>query len=195
MSPVTRLRHELARHPWIHRSLVATLVITSVAITMSWAAGVEAERAEWGRSTEVLVTTSDVEVGTPIAVAVARVRHPAAVVPPRALPADAADAGHVIRRHLPAGVVVTDADVGATSGPRSLLGPDQLAVAVTERIASGARVGDPVVVVTEGIVLTAGATVVAIDDSRVLLAVHHESAAMVAAAAAGPAGVSLLLEP
>ena len=191
----SRIRHELARRPSLHRSIVIGLVTVAAWATMSYTAGIDAERSRWGHTRPVLIATTDIEVGTPLADATAVVDHPVAVVPERALDPGVLDPATVARRHLPAGSTVTDADVGATSAPRTFLGEDEVAVTLTERIASGARPGDPVVVTTDGIVLAERATVVGVVDDRVIVAVDAAVAPMVAAAATGPAGVSLLLAP
>jgi hypothetical protein len=195
MAVASRLRHELARRRWLYRSLVLALVMCSLWAVTALTASVEAERAQWGDTVEVVVATDELEPGVMLRPFIAPTRYPLAMVPDRALLPDAIDGGTTVRRRVPAGGIVTDLDIAAGSSPQALLGPEQVAVAIIERITSGARVGDLVMVATEGVVLAAEATVVGTTDQGVLVAIERSAAAMVAAAAAGPGGVSLLLMP
>jgi hypothetical protein len=195
MAVASRLRHELARRRWLSRSFVLALVACSLWAVTTLTASVDAERARWGETIDVLVATAELEPGAPMQPLVRAVASPRALVPERALPPDAVDGATVARRRIPSGAIVSELDIAASAAPRALLEPGQVAVAVNEAIASGARVGDSVMVATEGVVLAASATVVGTTDHAVLLAVDVSEAAMVAAAAVGPGGVSLLLTP
>jgi hypothetical protein len=195
MAVASRLRHELARRRWLYRSLVLALVGCSLWAVTALTASIEAEREQWGDTVAVVIATAEIGPGTRLQALVATVEHPRALVPDRALSPDAVDADTVARRRVAAGAVVSDLDVAASSAPQALLAPEQAAVAITERIASGARVGDAVMVATEGVVLARNATVVGTTEHGVLVAVDSSEAPMVAAAAVGPGGVSLLLTP
>lgn len=192
-SLMARCRYELARHRWVYRAVVVGLLVAAVWATATLNAGVAAERARWGETIAVVVATTEIGPGDALHGRVTEREHPVAVVPADAI--HSVDDDTTARRRIPAGGVVTGLDVSAAGGPQALLGPDQLAVAVTERVPSGAVMGDTVVVTTEGIVLADDATVVAVHDDRVTVAVDAAVAPMVAAAVEGPSGVSLLLTP
>jgi hypothetical protein len=195
MAIASRLRHALARRRWLYRTLVLSLVGCSLWAVTTLAASVEAERARWGDTVEVLIATAELEPGATLQSLVATMQYPHALVPDRALPPDAVDGATIARRRVAAGAVVSDLDIAASGAPQALLTPDQFAVAVTERIASGARVGDSVMVATEGVLLASDATVVGTTEHGLLVAVGSSEAPMVAAAAVASGGVSLLLTP
>ena len=96
---------------------------------------------------------------------------------------------------LGAGEIVVDVDVAATTAPRSLIPRGWLAVAIVEGVASGATIGDHVVVASEGVRLAGDALIVGHADGVTIVAVPDDEAPMVAAASSSTAGVALLLEP
>lgn len=202
---MTRARLEIAHRPALRHAIVAGLALLAGWTALSWSARVEAQRASWGDTLPVLVARADLVPGEPLGGSVERRDVPAAVVPPAAIdlvdsvrPGGAGDPlgpGAVARRAIPAGAILTSVDVAMHGHPESLLTPGEVAVAVAERIRSGARVGDQVMVVSDGFVLVRAATVVAVHDDRVVVAVPEELAAGVAAAAIGPSGVSVLVRP
>lgn len=116
-------------------------------------------------------------------------------VPAVAVPDGAADAvpdGSVARQQLSRGEIVTTADLGG-DGPLALVPDDHRALAVRESVASGAQVGERVDVVSDGLVITARALVLAVLDDAVLVAVPTDDAANVALAS--DSGVTLLRSP
>jgi hypothetical protein len=187
-----RLRLEMARRPWIYWLAVTLAAGTAAASTLTLTNRLDAERARWGTPVEVLVARHDIAPGDAFDGAVSKRSYPAAMVPASAA-TNVAD-GAVARRHVGSGVIVTRADMAADSTPRSLLEPGQLAVAVVEHVRAGARVGDRVTVVSDGLVLAAHAPVIGADTAAVVLAVDAASAPLVAAAAA-VGSISLLIEP
>jgi hypothetical protein len=192
MSLPARVRLTLARSPWLYWALVAILAAAAGLLALRASAGVETARRAWGEERRVLVTTGAVEPGDPVAAATELRPLPAPLVPADAvieLPATA-----VARQRIAAGEVVVGHDVAAADPPRSLIPSGWLAVAVSEPVASGAGVGDPVSVATGGVVLAADGVVVGISGAGLLVAVPADDAAQVAhAAAAGD--VALLLRP
>ena len=103
--------------------------------------------------------------------------------------------GAAARHGLGAGEIVVDVDVAATTAPRSLIPRGWLAVAIVEGVASGATIGDHVVVASEGVRLAGDALIVGHADGVTIVAVPDDEAPMVAAASSSTAGVALLLEP
>ena len=103
--------------------------------------------------------------------------------------------GAAARHRLGAGEIVVDVDVAATTAPRSLIPPGWLGVAVVETVASGAIVGDHVVVASDGVRLAADALVVGHGDGVTVVAVPDDEAPIVAAASGSTGGVALLLRP
>lgn len=193
MRLIPRLRHELARRPWVYWLSVALLAAVAAASTMAVIDRLERERASWGTTRRVLVTSLPVAPGDPLDGAVAPRSYPRAMVPTGAL--TELPPGSVARQRLDAGEVLVRHDVAATAAPRSLLEPGQVAVAVVEHVRTGARVGDRVTVVSEGIVLAERAMVVATVDPVVMVAVDARTAPNVAAATGTAGGISLLIEP
>lgn len=193
MALASRVRHELARRRWLYRTLVVALAGVTWWTAAAWAERVETQRASWGSTVEVWVATRDVSTGQLLIDAVERRTFPAATVPPAAV--RDLDAVTAARRPVPSGAVVTRLDVAADSAPASLLDEGEVGVAVIERVPSGARTGDRVMVVADGLVLAGDATVVGASDDRVVVAVPVDGAPAVAAAAAGANGVGLLLQP
>lgn len=193
MALVSRARHELARRRWLYRSLVVVLIAVTWWTAARWAEQVDAQRSTWGDTVDVWVATRDVAAGEPLHDAIERRAFPLAVVPAAAVN----DVGQATaaRRAVPAGAVVTELDVAASASPGAMLAAHEVGVAVVERVPSGARTGDRVMVVSDGIVLAATATVAGVSDDRVVVAVPVDVAPMVAAATHAPAGVSLLLQP
>lgn len=195
MQLVPRLRHETARHPWLYRAMVAALALTALWSAVSFADRLEVERASWGATRAVVVTADAIDNGSALHGSVVTRHHPTAVVPESAVAPEDIAPDTLARRDLPVGVVLTSSDLRHPDRQHELLEPHQVAVTVAERIRSGARLGDTVVVVSEGLVLTERATVLSVDDDRVVLAADARHAPMIAAAASGPGGVSLLIAP
>jgi hypothetical protein len=191
--PAARVRHELARRPWLSWTLVVALATTTFVATRAHGERVERARLEWGRSRAVLVAAAPVAPGDELAALVEVRELPAAMLPPSALAE--LPAGSVARQRVDPGEVVTGADVGIGSGLRALVPDGWLGVAVVEAVPSGVAVGDRVVVASAGVEVTTDAVVVGTGLDVVHLAVPRDLAATVAAASVSPDGVSLLLVP
>lgn len=195
---LTRVRVELAHRPLLRHGLVAAMAVIAGWTALSWSSKVERERASWGETAIVLVAAAELAPGDAIATGARPTEVPLAVVPPAAI--ELVDAlgsadGGIARRPVPAGAFLTTFDVAMHGHPESRFGPGEVAVAVSERVRSGARVGDRVMVVSDGFVLVPAATVISVHDERVVVAVPEDLAAGVAAAAIGPAGVAVLVRP
>lgn len=200
LDAVSRARIELAHRPALRRGVVLALALLAGWTALSWSARVESERAGWGESVVVLVARADLDPGDPIDNAVERQEVPRAMAPLAATDlVGAFDMGDrpsgIARREIAAGAILTPFDVAVHGHPDALLAPGQVAVAISERIRSGARIGDRVMVVSDGFVLVPAATVVATHEDRVVVAVPEDLAAGVSAAALGPVGVAVLVRP
>ena len=193
MNHMAVLRRVLARRPWIYWTIVTAVAAAGAIATASVLGGVDDERARWGTSAIVLVATRDVAAGEPLADLVAEHRYPTAMIPAGAVKSLEAGAG--AKHALAAGEIVVEVDVAATTAPRSLIPSGWLAVAIAEGVASGATIGDHVVVASEGIRLAADALVVGHLDGVTIVAVPDDHAPAVAAAASSTVGVALLLRP
>lgn len=191
MNPTSRVRYVLARRPWLYWLAVGVLATVAGLLVAGAAAGVDQARRRWGADRTVLVATRDARPGEPLAAVAAPRVLPAPMVPAAALsePPEAA----VLRQHISAGEVVTGPDVAPSAAPQALIGEGRLAVAVAERVPTGAVVGDVATVASGGVVLAAEATVVGVIGDAVLVAVPADEAPAVAAA--GTSDVALLLAP
>ena len=142
MRLLPRLRLLLARRPWLYW-LVVGLCATTVWWSVSAAAdGVESERARWGATQRVWVTTAPVAAGSTIAV----VAHdyPQAMVPAAAVTAEPSGlAAHA----LAAGEVVVSGDVADEGG---LAPADWLVFAVSADDGPNLAAGDEVAIFGSG---------------------------------------------
>lgn len=193
MRHLAMVRRVLARRPWIYWTMVVVVAAAGAIATASVLRGLDDERARWGDSAVVLVATRDVAAGEPLAGLTAEHRFPTAMVPPGAM--TSLEAGAAARHRLADGEILVDLDVAATTAPQSLIPNGWLAVAVVEGVASGATIGDHVVVASEGVRLADDALIVGHDDGVMVVAVPDDEAPMIAAAATSTAGVALLLRP
>lgn len=193
MGVSSRLRHELARRPWIYWMVVAGAVVVAVLASVEVVGRADAERARWGSTAAVLVATSTIEPGTAVQPRVEVRQYPVAVIPDQSI--GALEAGSVARRTIVAGAIVTSADVGAGQGPAALARAGEVVVAVRESVPSEARVGERVMIASDGIVLADDALLVGETAEGVLVAVDRSAAPMVAAAAGSPGGIALLRIP
>jgi hypothetical protein len=178
----TRLRRALARRPWIRWLVVAGCAAAAAVGTMRLDASVTAERDSWGRTRSVVVATRTVRPGEPLAGATTDRRLPVA-----ALPAEAVDevvGSAVARRRLSTGEVVTTHDVASDRGPLAFTPPGHVAVPVVESVASGAELGDAVVITADGVILASG-TLAGSDDGVTVVAVPADDGPAVAASANG----------
>jgi hypothetical protein len=193
MRYLAMVRRVLARRPWIYWTIVAAVAGTGAMATASVLGTVDAERSRWGDTAVVLVATRGVAAGEPLSGLTVERRYPVAMIPPGAMAS--LEPGSAARHALGEGEIVVDVDVAATTAPRSLIPDDWLAVAIVEGVASGAAIGDHVVVASEGVRLAGDALIVGHADEVTIVAVPADEAPMVAAASSSTAGVALLLEP
>lgn len=192
MNPMARLRHVLARRPWLYwLAVLAVAAGAGLAVADAVAAVGDARRA-WGVERTVLIATRDAAPGEPLDGVVEGQPRPVPMIPDAAL--TEAPAGAVLRQHVSAGEIAVEADVTPTAAPQALIPPGWQGVAVSERVPTGAAVGDRVAVASGGVVLAGDAVVVAARGEAVLVAVPAPEAAAVAAAVSA-ADVALLLHP
>ena len=193
MSPVTgaavSLRRILVKHPWIHWALVTIAAFGAAGSMLEHTDRVDATRGAWGETRRVWVATAAHAPGDALAVEARDV--PAALVADGAL--EHVD-GLVARQHIAPGEIVDRVDVVAPHGPQAMTPSGWLAVPVTESPASGASIGDRVLVVADGVEISSDAVVVGHHDEATLVAVPAAEGHMVAAGAADQ-GVTLLLVP
>lgn len=191
MNPLARVRHQLARRPWLYWLAVAGAAGVVGLVVADATSRVESARRVWGRDRSVLVAQRDAEPGDLLAdVAVTAVR-PEPLVPAAALD-EAAGPEARLRQHVRAGEVLVDADVVATADPAALIPTDWRALAVAEPVPSGADVGDRVEIAAGGVRLSEDGVVVGLRDDAVLVAVPADVAPMVALAASSGEAVLLL---
>jgi hypothetical protein len=192
MNLVARVRHVLARRPWLYWLAVLLLAATAGLVVADAAARVDAARRAWGVTRPVVVAVADIAPGD-VLDDVTDVRAlPEPMVPVDAvsdLPAEA-----TARQRIAAGEILTAHDVAPTAGPRSLIPDGWRAVPVAEPVPSGVAVGDDVAVASGGIVVAGEGVVVGTLADGVLVAVPADVAAQVAQASA-TADLTLLLKP
>jgi hypothetical protein len=193
MRQLAKVRRVLARRPWIYWTVVAAVAAGGATATASVVRGVDDERARWGDTGTVLVVTRDVVAGEAMTGVIAERRYPTAMIPPGAV--TTLEPGAAARHRLATGEIVVDVDVAATTAPHSLIPHGWLGVAVVETVASGATVGDRVVVASDGVRFAADALVVGRGDGVTIVAVPDDEAPNVAAASSSTGGVALLLRP
>ncbi|MFV0306927.1 MAG: hypothetical protein ACK5OX_04210 [Desertimonas sp.] len=191
MNPIARVRHQLARRPWLYWAAVAALAVAA-GVTVSDAVGrVDDARRAWGDDDTVLVAGRDGAPGDLVRELASSEARPAPMIPDGAL-REAPTPDAVMRQHVRAGEVLVDADVVATAEPAALVPEGWRAVAIGEPVPSGAIVGDHVEVAAGGVVLSAEGVVVGRSDGSVLVAVPRNAAATVAHAATIGEAVLLL---
>lgn len=194
--PVRRLsravRSLIARHPWVYWFAVGAFATWAYLAAAGHTAAADRAQAAWGSTAPVLVATTDLRPGDPLAGGVAVRDWPAALVPPGVLAA-APDDG-VARQHVAGGELLGARDVAA-AGPLALVPDGWLAVPVSESPPSGAVTGDRVRVASEGVVIAEQALVVGqVDADVTLVAVPADGAALLPLAADAGA-LTLLREP
>jgi hypothetical protein len=192
MNLVARVRHVLARRPWLYWLGVFVLAAIAGLIVADAAARVDAARRSWGVTRPVVVAVADVAPGEALDDLTEMQPLPEPMVPAEAL--SVLPAERTARQHIAAGEIVTAHDVAATAGPRSLIPDGWQAVPVAEPVPSGVAVGDDVAVASGGIVVADEGVVVGALADGVLVAVPADAAAQVAQAAA-TAELTLLLKP
>ena len=168
----------------VKRSAMTALFVVLIAATAGLAthrqlAAVEAERAAWGSTVQVIIAVRDLAPGEAIAVDTMSV--PAAVAPAAALTNLPDDAQ--LRQRVTTGEILTTADITATPGPAASVAAGMAVVALIDPLARSVAVGLDVDVTSEGVTLTDGATIVSVVDDVVYVAMIERDAPMVAAAA------------
>ena len=192
MSVLAIVRHRLARSPWIYWAAIGALALVAGVAVASATSGVEAARRAWGDTRTVYVAAEDAVPGDVLATRVERRELPSPMVPEAAVAE--LDPVAVARQRVMAGEVIVSAVVAAAAAPQTLIPAGWLAVAVAERVPSGAVTGDAVRIASGGIVLSGDGVVVGATAEAVLVAVPAAAAAQVGQAASS-GDVSLLLEP
>jgi hypothetical protein len=191
MNAVARVRHVLARRPWLYWLAALVLAAGAGLVVADAVAGVDAARRAWGTTRAVVVAADDVAPGQLLADHVEVRTRPEPMVPAGAvseLPSTA-----IARQHIAAGEMIVAHDVAATDGPQALIPDGWRAVPVAEPVPSGAAVGDEVTAATGGVTLADDGVVVGLLAEGVLVAVPAEVAPQVAhAAVAGE--LTLMLE-
>ncbi|MEJ7799223.1 MAG: hypothetical protein WKF60_01810 [Ilumatobacter sp.] len=185
MSPFTAgvaVRRLLAKRPWLYWLVVGAAALGVAASMLERSDRIDDARDAWGETTTVWVATRSLAPGDPVLAEAREV--PVAVAPPQHV---VSVDGLTMRQHVGPGEIIAERDVAAGTGPQAITPPGWLAVAIVESPASGAAVGD-------GVVISTDALVVGLHDDVTVLAVPANEAALVpAAAAAGTA--TLLLVP
>ncbi len=193
MSPLVTttvaVRRVLAKRPWIYWLFVSVVALAVAASILDRADRVDAERAAWGETVTVFVADRALAPGDPLSVDAHEV--PAGMVPTGRI---ASPDGLVARQHVGEGEIVTDVDVVASGGPQAMTPDGWLGVPIVESPNSGARLGDRVQVVSDGVVISGEAIVVGHHDDVTVVAVPAEVAPAVPAAA-DARSLSLLLIP
>jgi len=192
MHPVARVRHVLARRPWLYWAAVLVLSTGVALVATTAVAGVEDARLAWGTTQPVVVATVDLAPGDPLAGRTEVRPHPAPIVPTGALVEVAQDA--VARQHLTAGEVLVDVDVTAGHLPVALIPAGWRGVPIAEGVPTGAIVGDRVAAASGGVLLAEDGVVVGRVEQTVVVAVP-ESEAPAVAMAASAGELTLLLVP
>lgn len=172
-------RRFLARRPWIHWLVVATLaagVALGIAVRL---ADADEARAAWETTQEVWVADRDLEAGE-LAEATLR-SYPTAAVPSSAIPSD--EPPGRLRQRVAEGEMLVEADVTIGPGPAAGADDGQVVVAISDPLLGRVPVGVPVAVYAEGIVLADAGRIVEVDGATVYVAVEAVAAPMVAAAA------------
>lgn len=192
MHPVARIRHVLARRPWLYWATVLVLAAGLALVATTAVADVEEARLAWGSSRAVVVATVDLAPGDALTGRTEVRRHPAPMVPATAIGDAAPNA--VVRQHVAAGEVLVDLDVSAGRLPIALIPPGWRGVPIAEAVPSGASVGDRVAATSGGVLLAEEGTVVGRLDQTLVVAVPATEAPAVAMAAAS-GELTLLLVP
>jgi hypothetical protein len=187
-----RIRHEVARRPWLYWAAVGVAVLATVVTARAESRQVDRARAAWGTTRDVLVATAPMRAGDRVGDATEVRALPEAMVPDAAVGAD--DTDLVVRHDVAPGEIVADTDVAARSGPAALVPSGWAAVPVTVGSTGAYAVGDHVAVVSGGLELSGDGLVVAVADLALVVAVPRDAAAEVASAA-GAADVAVLLLP
>jgi hypothetical protein len=181
MRASVRVRHLLARRPWLYWLAVAVVAAAAGAVVANAMAAVAEQRRAWGTPQRVVVATRDAEAGEPVGLVAAIASWPAPMLPPSAV--RVVDPAAVLRRPVADGEVIVADDIAATAGPQALIPPGWLGVPVPEAVPSGVVTGALVTVISGGIVLATDAVIAGTLTEGVLVAVPSADAPLVAQAA------------
>lgn len=178
-------RYFLARHRWVYWTAVAVVVALSTLATLSPLRTASSAREAWGTRVPVMVALEPIPIGSTLDTRVETRLYPIAVVPTDAITNLAPAA--VARRSLATGQILTRADLAAT-GLASRARPGEVVITIIESVASGAALGDRVMVTSDGITLADDALVIdraegGRSDALVRLSVPRQLAPVIAAAA------------
>lgn len=179
MRPTARLRVALARHPWIHWSIVIALAAAAALIVRAELVSVAARREAWGRGREVLVADGDQAPGG--AVLARPVTLPEPALPDAAL--TTLPEGALLRQHVVDGEVLVDVDILVASGPAAGAPAGTVVVGVVDPLMRGAGAGDRVVIAADGGLIASSGVIVRVVDDVAFVAVAPGDAPAVAAAA------------
>jgi hypothetical protein len=179
MHVASRVRHVLARRPWIYWAAVALLAALAATVVRGEMNSIAAERGRWGTARTVMVASRSHEPGDPVAADPAAV--PLAALPDRAL--SEIPAGAVVRQRVAAGEVLTELDVSSRPGPAALADTGTVVVALSDPLARDVAAGLAVRVSADGVVVADSAVVTLVVDDVVFVAVSARDGPVVAAAA------------
>jgi hypothetical protein len=191
MNPLARVRHHLARRPWLYAVAVAALALMAGLLVHDAVDRIDAARRTWGEDRHVLVAARDGAPGDALRDVAELELRPAPMVPEAAL-SDHPAGDAVLRQHVRTGEVVVDADVVAAAGPSALVPEGWRAVAIAESTPLGALVGDGVEIAAGGLRISEAGVVVATGAGVTVVAVPAEVAPTVAHAATTGEAVVLL---
>ena len=179
MHVAARVRHVLARRPWIYWVVVATLAGLAAMTVHGEMNSIATERGRWGTARTVMVASRFHEPGDPVVAAPEAV--PLAALPDEAL--TEIPQGAVVRQRVAAGEVLTELDVSSRPGPAALAEAGTVVVALSDPLARDVAAGLAVQVSADGVVVADSAVVTRVVDDVVFVAVSRRAGPVVAAAA------------
>ncbi|NNE13009.1 MAG: hypothetical protein HKN41_12285, partial [Ilumatobacter sp.] len=177
-----RLRRILVRRPWIHWAVVGIAAAGAAASALDRSDRVDAAREAWGETSTVHVASRPLEPGDEVRATTVEI--PTALLGDHAAPADVLD-GAVARQRIAEGEVIATVDVVSQPGPTAMIPAGWLGVPVVESPASGAGLGERVLIASDGLVIGEEALVIGRVDGVTLVAVPAEIAPVLPAAAEG----------
>ena len=174
-----RVRLFLARRPWVYWCAAAALAVAVGLATLQQLEAVDEARRRWADRRAVVVAAHDHRAGDELVWRT--VEFPLVAIPPSAI--DEVAPGTIARQRIGTGEVVVTADVTAPAGPAAGAEPGTVVVPVADPLVRDLRVGLPVQIVADGVVLADEATIVAVHDDVAYVAASADDAPIVAAAA------------
>jgi hypothetical protein len=179
MHVASRVRHVLARRPWIYWVVVTVLAGLAATAVRAELNSIATERGRWGSTQTVMVASRPHEPGDPVVARAEAV--PLAALPDGAL-SEVAD-GAVVRQRVAGGEILTDLDVSSRGGPAALAEAGTVVVALSDPLARDVATGLAVQVSADGLVIAESAVVTSVVDDVVFVAVSRSDGPIVAAAA------------